>query len=71
MKIYLLDPKSEIFQSFFDANQIYGFLNRCTRNMRGKVMIVRNMDKAKAYDLTNESPAEIHALVLKLQNDIK
>jgi hypothetical protein len=71
MKIYLLDPNSEIFQSFQDANQLYGFLNRCTRNMRGKVLIVRNKAKAHAYDLTNESPAEIHMIVLKLQNELK
>jgi hypothetical protein len=71
MKIYLLDPRSEIFQSFQDANQLYGFANRSTRNFRGRILIVRNGEKAKAYDLHDESPAEIHALVLRLQNEIR
>ena len=71
MMLYLLDPRSEIFQSFQDANQLYAFCNRCTRSMKGKVLFVRNGSKAIPYDLTDESPAEIFALTLKLQNQIK
>ena len=71
MKIYLLDPKSDIFQTFMEANQLYAFANRSSRNFKGKVLLVRNGDKAKVYDLNDESPAEILALVLKLQNEIK
>ncbi len=71
MKIYLLDPRSEIFQSFQDVSQLYGFANRSTRNFKGRILIVRNGDKSKIYDLTDESPAEIYALFLKLQNEIR
>jgi hypothetical protein len=70
MKIYLLDSSSEIFQTFQDANTLYGFLNRCSRNCRGKTLIVRNEKKSIAYDLGNESPAEIFALTLKLQREV-
>lgn len=69
-KIYLLDPRSEIFQSFITPQQLYGFAQRSTRNFRGKTLIVRNGDKAKAYDFGDESPAEVFALVLRLQNDV-
>jgi hypothetical protein len=70
-KIFLLDHKSGIFQSFQDANQFYGFLQRCSRNLLGKTLIIRNGDKAKAVDLEKQSPLEINVLVIKLQNEIK
>jgi hypothetical protein len=69
-KIYLLDPRSEIFQTFQDPNQLYNFCNRSTRNMSGKTLFVRNGFKVKVYDLTNESPAEIMALTMKLQREL-
>lgn len=69
-KIYLLDPASDIFQSFITPNQLYAFAQRSTRNFRGKTLVVRNGDKAKAYDFGNESPAEVFAIVLRLQNDV-
>jgi hypothetical protein len=71
MKIFLLDPISDIFQTFIDANQIYGFCNRSMRNLKGKILIIRNGSRARVYDLTNESPAEIFSLVIKLQNEIR
>lgn len=71
MKIYLLDHRSEIFQTFTGANQLYAFCNRSVRNMKGKTLVVRNDAKVKLYDLGEESPAEIFALTLKLQNEVK
>jgi hypothetical protein len=35
-KIYLLDPRSEIFQSFITPQQLYGFAQRSTRNFRAR-----------------------------------
>ena len=70
MNIYLLDPRSDIFQTFQDANQLFGFLNRSSRNMKGKTLIVRKGDKAKVFELNNESPSEIHMLTMMLQNDL-
>lgn len=69
-KIYLLDPRSEIFQTFITPNQLYGFAQRSTRNFRGKILVVRNGDKVKIYDFGDESPTEVFAIVLRLQNDV-
>jgi len=70
MKIYLLDPRSDIFQSFQDANQLYGFCNRSKFFMRGRVLVVRNGLKAKVQDLKDESPTEIFTLALHFQNEL-
>jgi hypothetical protein len=69
-QIYLLDPRSEIFQSFITPNQLYSFAQRSTRNFRGKVVIVRNGDKAKAYNFGDESPTEVFAIVSRLLTEI-
>jgi hypothetical protein len=71
IKIFLLDLRSDIFQTFIDANQIYSFCNRSMRNLKGKMLIVRNGARGRFYDLTDESPAEIFSLVIKLQNEIR
>jgi hypothetical protein len=39
--------------------------------MKGKTLVVRNNNKVRIYDLREESPDEIFALTLKLQNEIK
>lgn len=69
--IYLLDPRSEIFQSFITAEQLLNFANRCTRNFRGKTLIVRNGDNAKCFNLGNETAREIYNLVTTLQSQIR
>jgi hypothetical protein len=71
MKIYLLDHRSEIFQTFTDPNQLYAFCNRSVRSMKGKTLIVTHDEKVRKYELGEESPAEIFALTIKLQNEIK
>lgn len=71
MIIYLLDPKSEIFQTFQTADQLYGFCQRSTRNMKGKTLIVRNGPKAVCSDLGDETPTEIHTLTLHIMNSIR
>lgn len=69
MKIYLLGD--EVFNTFQDANQLYGYLSRCVKNPRGKVLVVRNNEKGKFYNLTDQSPAEIFAITLKLMNELR
>lgn len=71
MKLFLLDHRSEIFQTFSDSNQLYSFCNRSVRNMKGKTLIAQNGVKATAYDLGEESPAEICALSIKMLNQVK
>lgn len=70
-KLYLLDPQSDIFQSFLTAEQLLGFANRCTRNFRGRTLIVRNGDKSKCVDLGNETAKEIYNLVLNIQRELQ
>lgn len=70
MKLYLLDHRSEIFQTFSDISQLFSFLNRQTRNQKGKTLIAVNDTKAVANILNNESPLEINNLALKMLNQI-
>jgi hypothetical protein len=70
-RIYLLDPQSDIFQSFLTAEQLLGFANRCTRNFRGRTLIVRNGEKSRCVDLGNETAKEIYNLVLTLQTQVR
>jgi hypothetical protein len=70
-KIYLLDPRSEIFQSFITAEQLFQFANRCTRNFQGRTLIVRNGENSRCVDLKNETAKEIYNLVLNLQSQIR
>jgi len=69
-KIYLLDPRTEIFQSFQDFSQLHAFANRSTRNWNGRILVIHNDNKSKVYNLQNETPSEILALTLKLQAEI-
>lgn len=68
-KIYLLDPRSEIFQSFLTADQLLKFAQRSTRNFQGKTLVVRTGDRAQCVDLRNEMPVEIYQLVLRLVSE--
>lgn len=70
-EIFLLDHRAGIFQSFQDANAIFAFCNRSSHNLKGKTLVVRNGSKSRIADLGVESPKEIHALTIKLQNEIK
>lgn len=70
-KLYLLDPQSDIFQSFLTAEQLLSFANRCTRNFRGRTLIIRNGEKSKCVDLGNETAKEIYNLVLTLQTQVR
>lgn len=70
-KIYLLDPQSDIFQSFITADQLLSFANRCTRNFRGRTLIIRNGEKSKCVDLGNETAREIYDLVLNIQSQLR
>lgn len=70
-KIYLLDPRSDIFQSFITADQLFQFAQRSTRNFRGKTLIVRNGTNARCVDLGNETPKEIFDLTTSLQSQIR
>ncbi len=71
MKLFLLDHRSEIFQTFSDSNQLYSFCNRSVRNMKGKTLIAQNGMKAAAYELGEESPSEINTLAIKMMNQVK
>jgi hypothetical protein len=70
-KIYLLDPRSEIFQSFLTAEQLFQFANRQTRNFNGRTLIVRNGTVSRCVDLGNEKPKEIYDLAVNLQTQIR
>jgi hypothetical protein len=70
-RIYLLDPQSDIFQSFLTAEQLLGFANRCTRNFRGRTLIIRNGEKSKCIDLGNQTAREIYDLVLNIQRELQ
>jgi hypothetical protein len=70
-KIYLLDPLSEIFQSFITAEQLFQFANRSTRNFRGRTLVVRNGSVSRCVDLKNETPKEIYDLTVNLQSQIR
>lgn len=68
-KIYLLDPRSEIFQSFLTADQLLKFAQRSTRNFQGKTLVIRTDNNARCVDLRNEMPVEIYQLVLRLMSE--
>jgi hypothetical protein len=70
-KIYLLDPHSEIFQSFLTAEQLFNFAQRSSRNFRGRTLVIRNGEKSKCVDLGNQNPKEIFDLVVHLQTQIR
>lgn len=70
-KLYLLDPQSDIFQSFLTAEQLLNFANRCTRNFRGRTLIIRNGEKSKCVDLGNETAREIYNVVLNIQRELQ
>ena len=71
MKIHLLDPRSDIFQSFITPDQLFNFAQRSSRNFNGRTLVVRNSDKARCIDLRKETPVEINALVMKTLNDLR
>jgi hypothetical protein len=69
-KIFLLDHRSGIFQSFQDSNQFFSFLQRSSRNMRGKTLIVRNGEKAKSIDLQDQTAIDINKMVAQIQQQL-
>jgi hypothetical protein len=70
-ELYLLDKGSEVFQTFQDVNQLFGFAQRSTRNFRGRVLVVRNGNISRCQTLGSESPKEVYDIALTLLSQIR
>jgi hypothetical protein len=69
-KLYLIDPRNEIVQIFPTASDLYRFCSRLTRGVKGKTLVVQDGERARVYNLTDEAPAEVNQIAMRLQYEV-
>ena len=67
IRFYLLDHKSEVFQTFQTLDQMINFLSRL-RYIKGKSIIISNGEKCYQYeDITDTLPV-LHKQMIQAMN---